>query len=135
VPFVVDNSVVVGWYFESQATPYTDQALDLLANETAHVPALWVLEFSNVLRKALKAGKADTARIQEIIELVKALPISVDYTSESVESNLALALKYGLTSYDAAYLGLAMRLQLPIATNDGALKEAAGRASVGIVNL
>ncbi|MDO8892371.1 MAG: type II toxin-antitoxin system VapC family toxin [Sulfurimicrobium sp.] len=135
MPFVVDNSVVVGWYFESQATPYTDQALDLLANETAHVPALWVLEFSNVLRKALKAGKADTARIQEIIELVKALPISVDYTSESVESNLALALKYGLTSYDAAYLGLAMRLQLPIATNDGALKEAAGRASVGIVNL
>ncbi len=81
MPFVVDNSVVVGWYFESQATPYTDRVLDLLANETAHVPALWVLEFSNVLRKALKAGKADTARIQEIITLVNALPISVDHTS------------------------------------------------------
>lgn len=135
MPFVVDNSVVVGWYFESQATPYTDKVLDRLANETAHVPALWVLEFSNVLRKALKAGKADTARIQEIISLVNALPISVDHTSESVENNLALALKYGLTSYDAAYLGLAIRLQLPIATNDGAFKEAAGRAGVGIVNL
>jgi len=135
VPFVVDNSVVVGWYFESQATPYTDKVLDLLANETAHVPSLWVLEFSNVLRKALKAGKADTARIQEIIALVNALPISVDYTSENVENNLALALQYGLTSYDAAYLGLAIRLQLPVAANDGALKEAAGRAGVGIVNL
>ncbi len=135
MPFVVDNSVVVGWYFESQATPYTDKVLDRLANETAHVPALWTLEFSNVLRKALKAGKADDARIQEISSLVNALPISVDHTSESVENNLALALKYGLTSYDAAYLGLAIRLQLPIATNDGALKEAAGRAGVGIVNL
>lgn len=134
MPFVADNSVVVGWYFESQATPYTDKVLDLLANETAHVPALWVLEFSNVLRKALKAGKADTARIQEIIELVNALPISVDYTAENVENNLALALQFGLTSYDAAYLGLAIRLQLPIATNDGALKEAASRAGVGIVN-
>lgn len=133
--FVVDNSVVVGWYFESQATPDSDKVLDLLANETAHVPALWVLEFSNVLRKALKAGKADTARIQEIIALVNALPISVDYTAESVESNLATALQYGLTSYDAAYLGLAIRLRLPIATNDSALKEAAGRAGVGIVNL
>jgi len=89
VPFVADNSVVVGWYFESQATPYTDKVLDLLANETAHVPALWVLEFSNVLRKALKAEKANTARIQEIIALVNALPISVDYTSESVENNPA----------------------------------------------
>jgi predicted nucleic acid-binding protein len=126
--------VVIGWYFESQATPYTDKVLDLLANETAHVPALWVLEFSNVLRKALKAGKADTARIQEIIALVNALPLSVDYTSESIENSLALALQYGLTSYDAAYLGLAIRLQLPIATNDDALKEAAGRAGVGIVN-
>lgn len=135
MPFVADNSVVVGWYFENQATPYTDKVLDLLANETAHVPALWVLEFSNVLRKALKAGKANTARIQEIIELVNALPISVDYTSENVENNLALALQYDLTSYDAAYLGLAIRLQLPIATNDGALKEAAGRAGIGIVNL
>ncbi len=135
MPFVVDNSVVVGWYFESQATHYTDKVLDRLANETAHVPALWVLGFSNVLRKALKAGKVDTSRIQEIITLVNALPISVDYTAESVESNLALALKYGLTSYDAAYLGLAIRLQLPIAASDGALKEAASRAGVGIVNL
>ena len=77
MPFVVDNSVVVGWYFESQATSYTDKVLDLLAKEAAHVPALWVLEFSNVLRKALRAGKADTARIQEIIALVNALPNSL----------------------------------------------------------
>lgn len=133
MPFVVDNSVVVGWYFESQATPYTDKVLDLLATETGHVPALWVLEFSNILRKALKAGKADTARIQEIIALVNALPISVDHTSESVENNLALALQYGLTSYDAAYLGLAIRLQLPIATNDGALRQAAVSAGIGVI--
>jgi hypothetical protein len=81
VPFVADNSVVVGWYFESQSTPYTDKVLDLLANETAHVPAL----------------------------------------------------QYGLTSYDAAYLGLAIRLQLPIATNDGALRQAAVSAGVGVI--
>ena len=50
--FVVDNSVVVGWYFESQATDYTDHVLDRLSGENVHVPSLLVLEFSNVLCKA-----------------------------------------------------------------------------------
>lgn len=133
MPFVLDNSVVVGWYFQNQATPYTDQVLDRLANDTAHVPALWVLEFSNVLRKALKADKADAARVKEIIQLAGALPISVDYSAESVEGNLELALQYNLSSYDAAYLHLAMRLQIPIATKDNALKDAAIRAGVGVI--
>lgn len=54
--FVVDNSVVMGWYFESQATDYTDRVLDRLSGENAHVLGLWVLEFSNVLRKAIQAS-------------------------------------------------------------------------------
>ena len=83
MPFVVDNSVVVGWYFESQATDYTDRVLDLLA--------------------------------------------------EDIENNLALALEHNLSAYDAAYLDLAIRLRLPIAARDGALREAAFRAGVGLV--
>ena len=78
---------------------------------------------------AIKVGNADAARIREIIVLVSALPISIDYTSETVEKNLMLSLQFGLTSYDAAYLGLAMRLGMPIATKDGALRS----AGVGVV--
>jgi predicted nucleic acid-binding protein len=133
VAFVVDNSVVVGWYFESQATGYTDHVLDRLAGETAHVPGLWVLEFSNVLRKAKQAGKTDPERAKEIIELVSGLPIVVDYTPVSIADNLKLATKYGLSSYDAAYLELAIRLRLPLAAKDGALVSAATRAGVGLV--
>lgn len=55
--FVVDNSVVVGWYFGSQATDYGDRILDMLTRDVAHVPSRWVLEFSNILRKASLAGK------------------------------------------------------------------------------
>ncbi|MDP1525338.1 MAG: type II toxin-antitoxin system VapC family toxin [Rhodocyclaceae bacterium] len=47
---MVDNSVVVAWFFPSQTTDYTDSVLDRLKADTAHVPALWVLEFSNVPR-------------------------------------------------------------------------------------
>jgi predicted nucleic acid-binding protein len=133
VAFVVDNSVVVGWYFESQATGYTDHVLNMLASDTAHVPSLWVLEFSNVLRKAMQAGRADPERTSEIIELVSGLPFAVDYTPVGIADNLKLATKYGLSSYDAAYLELALRLRLPMAAKDGALRSAATRAGVGLV--
>ena len=131
--FVADNSVVVGWYFENQATVYTDQVLDRLTGENAHVPSLWVLEFSNVLRKAKHAGKLDSERTEEIIELVNGLPIAVDYTPTNIADNLKLATKYGLSSYDAAYLELAIRLRLPMDTKDVALVAAATRAGIEMV--
>jgi len=131
--FVIDNSVVVGWYFESQATDYSDRVLDMLANDTAYVPGLWILEFSNILRKATLAGKIDKTRSAEIIELVEGLPLAVDYTPAHIAANLQLATKYGLSSYDAAYLELAIRMKLPIAANDEALRSAAMRAGVGLV--
>lgn len=122
MPFVLDNSVVIGWCFQNQATAYTDRVLDLLADETAHAPGLWVLEFSNILRKTMKAGKLDEARAMELIETISALPLSIDYTPSTIANNLELANKYGLSSYDAAYLELAMRLKLPIAARDGAFE-------------
>lgn len=64
--FVVDNSVVVGWHLSSQTTAYSDSVLKALVTDTAHVPGLWVLEFSNVIRKALLAKKFTQARCQEI---------------------------------------------------------------------
>ena len=53
MPFVLDNSVAIGWYFENQATPYTDGVLKRMARDVAHAPPLWPLEFANVLRKAI----------------------------------------------------------------------------------
>ncbi|KAF0102963.1 MAG: hypothetical protein FD187_1750 [bacterium] len=133
MPFVVDNSVVAAWFFPGQATDYTDSVLDRLKTDTAHVPALWVLEFSNVLRKAIMGRKLATETALDIIAEAERLPLSVDYTSNSQGANLELALRYGLSSYDAAYLDLAIRLGLPIATKDAALLDAADKAGVGVV--
>lgn len=56
MPFVVDNSVVSGWYLAKQATPYTDAVLDRLRHDPAIVPPLWELELVNVARTATKRG-------------------------------------------------------------------------------
>lgn len=65
--------------------------------------------------------------------MVNGLPITIDYTPANIADNLKLATKYGLSSYDAAYLELAIRLRLPLATNDGALVAAATRAGIVMV--
>lgn len=133
MPFVVDNSVVSGWYIKEQATPYTAAILERLKNDTAHAPALWLLELANVARTSVIRSKFTPEQAADVLGLITKLPITVDRTEISPEVMLALALKYEISSYDAAYLDLAMRLQLPIAAKDGALRNAAQMAGVGVV--
>lgn len=132
MPFVVDNSVVTGWHLNSQATAYTDAMLDKLVSDVAHVPALWPLEFSNVVRKALTAKKITEERAREIMQIQAGLSLIVHADVPDPAENMALALRYNLSSYDAAYLDLALRLRLPVAAVDGALRDAAVAAGVGV---
>lgn len=57
--FVVDNSVVCGWFIGNQSTDYTEAVASRLLDEQAHAPGLWQLEFANVLRSACKRGSLD----------------------------------------------------------------------------
>lgn len=135
MPFVVDNSVTMGWFLAPQATPYTAAVAARLATasgEQVWVPALWMLEFANVLRTACKRQKLTAARAHGIIAETLLLPIRIDNETPQPTEILALALRHDLTSYDAAYLDLALRLQLPIATQDAALRDAALASGVGI---
>lgn len=131
--FVLDNSVVVGWFLEDQATPYADAVSVLLEQDQAVVPALWELEFANVLRTACRKQRLTADEAHQIIEQICALPILIDRETPGPAELLALALRYNLSSYDAAYLELALRLQIPIATKDEPLQAAAQAAGVGVV--
>lgn len=130
--FVVDNSVVCGWFIGNQSTDYTEMVASRLLNEQAHAPVLWQLEFANVLRSACKRGALDAQGAHEVIEEVAALPIMVDRGTPGPAAILSLALRYDLTSDGAAYLELALRLQLPIATRNAALMETVRAAGVGM---
>ena len=131
--FELDNSVLCGWILANQATPYCDAVAGLLPVVDAHAPWLLLLEFTNVLRTACRRGTIEIAAAREIVDQVALLPIRNDAALPQPAALLSLALRFQLTSYDAAYLELALRLQLPIATRDDALAEAAWAAGVGVL--
>lgn len=132
MPFVLDNSVVCGWFLENQATAYADAIIERLRDDRAAVPALWELEFTNVLRTACLRQRMTAEAAQRVIAQIVSLPIDVDRQPVPASEILGLALRFGLSNYDAAYLELALRLQLPIATGDGPLRAAALASGVGI---
>lgn len=132
MPFVLDNSVVCGWFIENQATAYSDAIIDRLQDDRAVVPALWELEFVNVLRTACLRQRMTAEAAQRVVAQITSLPIDVDRIAVPLSQVLGLSLRFGLSSYDAAYLELALRLQLPLATSDAVLRAAALAAGVGV---
>jgi predicted nucleic acid-binding protein len=133
MPFVLDNSVVSGWYLQDQATPYTEAIAERLQEDRAWVPALWELELTNVLRTTCLRQRQTAEQAQQVLTHIAQLPIDVDRQAVAPSEVLALALRFGLSSYDASYLELALRKQLPLATTDGDLADAARAAGVGVV--
>ena len=134
--FVIDNSVVMTWCFEDEASTYGDRVLGMLTGAQALVPAIWPLELVNVLLVAERRkwlSRSDTTRF---LGIVRSLPIIVN--GESVErvtaDILGLARQTGLSSYDTSYLDLAIRTGLPLATLDKAMRGAARRCRVPLLS-
>ena len=133
--FVLDCSVAVAWLFDDEATPESDALLDRLKDGGAFVPALWRLELGNVLARAERRKRISAAQIVAFLALLDRLPIATDTETESraFREILALARAERLSTYDAAYLELAMRRGLVLATRDSALVHAARRVGVDTV--
>lgn len=125
--FVLDCSVAVAWLFDDEATVETDALLERLKNEEGYVPALWRLELGNVLAQAERRGRISAAQIAAHIERIGHLPIVMDPETDrhAFSEVLSLARTHRLTTYDAAYLELAMRRDVELATLDKALIRAA----------
>lgn len=135
--FVVDCSVAMAWCFADEATPATSLVLDRLVEEAAVVPPLWLLEVANVLILAERRGRIVAADLASYVELLFQLDIQIDAESpaRSFADVLSLAQRHRLTSYDAAYLELAVRLRLPLATLDADLRAAASAAGIELLGL
>ncbi|MCB1095330.1 MAG: type II toxin-antitoxin system VapC family toxin [Verrucomicrobiae bacterium] len=134
--FVVDASVTCSWILDDEACDYADAVMDRLAEDTALAPALWSLEISNVLLLAERRKRATSARILELRDQLAVLGIQEEAYSQTrvFASIIPLATAHGLTAYDAAYLELARRRSIPLATLDKALRRAADAEGVAILN-
>ena len=133
MPFVLDNTVVCGWVLESQATDYTAAIGDRLGQDRAVAPPLLALEYTNVMRSLCKRQRLIASQAQAAIALLANLDIELDPGRPNPAHLFDLALRYDLSSCDAVYLDLALRRNLPIATQDQALAHAAVVAGVGVV--
>lgn len=129
---VLDASLTLAWALPDEASPYSDAVLKNVAAGKAWVPAIWPHEIANGLLMAQKRGRYTAAQRVAFVEELLKLPIEVDHRSARavLDTQASLAEQYSLTAYDAAYLDLALRKGVPLATQDKALKAAADKAGV-----
>lgn len=133
--FVLDSSVALTWCFEDQRTPATADLLDQVGQAGAVAPMLWPLEALNGLLVAERRGRLDADRRQLLASFLSALPIELDEeTVGQVWTETArMAERFNLSSYDAAYLELARRRQLPLASLDQDLRRAAAASGIEVL--
>lgn len=131
--FVIDASIVLSWCFSDEATPETSLLLKQI--KIAYAPALWSLEVGNALLTAIRRKRLTHAEAVNFLSLLNKLNIQIDLdmATRGTHDIFLLAHSEGLTTYDAAYLDLAMQRALPLATRDKALALAAKRLGVTVI--
>lgn len=132
---VLDSSMTLAWCFEDERVPRVLAILDKVREDGAIVPPLWRYEVANGLLMALRRKRLDTNRLAAMLKAIGEFAIVEDEVSASQlwQSTLRLADRNGLTVYDAAYLELAERRALPLATLDADLARAAEAAGVAVM--
>ncbi len=131
---IIDSSVAIAWCFPDEQDTYSQSVLDALATERAIVPDLWHLEVANTLMVGERRKRSTQANTVTWLGFLTSLPISIDEETRShaFGDTLSLAREHNLSVYDAAYLELAMRRGLPLATLDDKLKSTAQAAGVAL---
>ena len=124
--FVLDGSVAVAWLLPDETRAELEALQDSLVDQAAIVPALWPLEVGNALLVAARRGRIDMDELEPLVLAIQALRIEIDDSTaeHALARTFALARQHRLTTYDAAYLELAIRTGLPLATLDKDLRRA-----------
>ena len=132
---VLDASLTLSWYFADERTKAADAVLDRVVDEGAVVPAVWKLEVANGLAVAIRRKRIDVGFRDRAISQLGAMAITTDLDTDNYAwtTTLAIADRYKLTPYDAAYLELAQRRKVPLATLDRALRDAAKAIGIAVI--
>jgi predicted nucleic acid-binding protein len=130
--FVVDASIALSWYLPGETSAVSEAAFARLRDADAIAPMLWWFEIRNTLVISERRKGITPAQTIQILLRLGELPLRLDAARDS-ETVFALARAHGLTVYDAAYLELAVRLAIPLATLDRALAAVAPAAGVELL--
>ena len=129
---VIDCSILIAGTARDESSALADRILEKLESfeVEATVPSIFFLEVANVLVNNLRKKRIDIFDIEKYTELFSSLTIRQDKNGK-MQDIINIAVEYGLSAYDAAYLEIAMRENLPLVTLDRRLKEAAEKSGVG----
>jgi predicted nucleic acid-binding protein len=132
---VLDCSVTMTWFIPDEATAQAKALRDRVTDEGAVVPTLWPFEVGNALLFAVRDRRTTAELRAAAIASLQQLPIEIDDTGLSRVwfETLALADRFRLTLYDACYLELAQRRELPLATLDRELRNAARKLGLALL--
>jgi predicted nucleic acid-binding protein len=135
VSLILDSSVALAWILSEETTPAVQRVFQEVAASHAWAPSLWRLEIANVLEMGVRRGRHSARFRDDTLEDLAQLPIRTDPETErhAWGATLRLASRHKLTVYDAAYLELALRRDLPLATLDAELRAAATQQSVTLL--
>ena len=132
---VLDSSATIAWLFGDETTPAIQQVFANVADRGAVVPGLWWLEVANSLTSALRRNRITVDFRRAALADLRLLDIATDPQTPAFAwtDTIALADQFRLTVYDAAYLELARRRALPLATLDQALRTAATASGIALL--
>ena len=132
---ILDSSVTLAWIYGDETTAAIRGVFDVIADDGAVVPALWRLEVANSLTMAVRRRRIDPDFRRAALADLALLDITTDQQSDSYAwtDTLNLADHFRLTVYDAAYLELARRRALPLATLDQEMRTAATAIGVTVL--
>jgi predicted nucleic acid-binding protein len=131
---VVDASITLAWILPDEGEAFALRVLERIEQGEGLVPTLWALEVGNALLTAERRGRLRTSELSRAIRFLTDLPIRWEPASPPFELDavLQLARTHRLTAYDAAYLELAVRSGLPLATLDEELHRAAKKLGIAL---
>lgn len=133
--FVLDSSAILATLLPDEKSAAADSIAELLVSSSAQVPAIWPLEVRNALLVALRARRLGIRDFEERIALLNELPIEVDFGADHavLARTMDIAHRQDLSAYDAAYVELAGRLGIPLATFDARLRKACKALKLGVM--
>jgi predicted nucleic acid-binding protein len=132
---IVDASIALAWALPDESSTYADAVLAVVEQDGLRVPSLWAREVANGLVVAYLRKRITPADENAFLEALSQLSIDVEETASAfavVRDGTAAAMRYGLTAYDAAYVELASRERLTLATLDKDMRKAAKQAGIAI---
>jgi predicted nucleic acid-binding protein len=134
---VLDSSVTLAWVYSAEATPAILRVLEVVSDAGAWVPSLWRLEVANILEMGVRRNRHGAAFRDATLADLALLPVKIDAETERYawSTTLRMAERHRLTLYDAAYLELALRRKLPLASLDMELRAAASAENAVLLGI